>query len=78
MFFVGFENICGKDGNEKCLPAILVFASININMASATIYDPQDCYSFTIESLLDSPVSDPKGPYTGTEGVPIAYDGRGS
>jgi hypothetical protein len=47
-------------------------------MASATIYDPQDCYSFTIESLLDSPVSDPKGPYTGTEGVPIAYDGRGS
>jgi hypothetical protein len=58
-----------------CVPAILVFASININVVSATIYVPQDCYLFSIESPLDSPVSDPKGPYTGTAGVPIAYDG---
>jgi PKD repeat protein len=39
---------------------------------------PQDCYSFTIESPLYSPVSDPAGPYTGTEGVPLVFTGSGS
>jgi PKD repeat protein len=61
---------------SMCLPAILLFASIGV--ASATNYMPQDCYSFTIESAPDIPVSDPNGPYTGTEGVPIAYDGSDS
>jgi PKD repeat protein len=59
-----------------CLPAILLFASTSV--AIATNYMPPDCYSFTIESAPDTPVSDPKGPYTGTEGVPIVYDGNGS
>jgi hypothetical protein len=59
-----------------CLPAILLFASTSV--ASATNYMPQDKCSFTIESPLYSPVSDPKGPYTSTEGVPITFDGSDS
>ncbi|MBE9593126.1 MAG: hypothetical protein IMF19_06570, partial [Proteobacteria bacterium] len=61
---------------SMCLPAILLFASIGV--ASATNYMPQDKCSFTIESAPYTPVSDPKGPYTGTEGVPITFDGSGS
>jgi PKD repeat protein len=68
------EHICISFG--MCLAAILVFASISV--ASATNYMPQDCYSFTIESSLYSPVSDPAGPYTGTEGVPLIFTGSGS
>jgi PKD repeat protein len=59
-----------------CLAAILVFGSISV--ASATNYMPQDCYSFTIESAPYTPVSDPSGPYTGTEGVLIIFNGSGS
>jgi hypothetical protein len=79
------HKIAGSRYNEQkhiyisfgmCLAAILLFASLSV--ASATNYMPQDCYSFTIESPLYSPVSDPNGPYTGTEGVPIDDDGSGS
>jgi PKD repeat protein len=58
-----------------CLPAIPLFA--NIGVASATNYMPQGCYSFTIDSAPDTPVSNPKGPYTCTEGVPLTVNGSG-
>ena len=31
-----------------------------------------------IETITTKPVADPNGPYTGTEGVPITFDGSGS
>jgi VCBS repeat-containing protein len=39
------------------------------NVATVTI---------TVNDVNDPPVSDPNGPYTGSEGVPVTFDGSGS
>ena len=72
---VNYQQGFYKNGNKRqvCLLAILLFASICV--ASATNYMPQGCYSFIIDSVPDTPVSDPKGPYTCTEEVPLTVNG---
>jgi len=34
--------------------------------------------SITVSAVNDAPVADPNGPYTGTEGIPVTFNGSGS
>jgi PKD repeat protein len=78
------HTIGGADKNKElififfglCVAAILLFASTSVASASNSM--PTDCYSFTIESAPNAPVSDPNGPYRGTEGVSTTFNGSGS
>jgi PKD repeat protein len=78
-----FDNNGGTDSTEQ--NPTQVYAEEGVYTVSLTVYESDGGSDtktkvdyITVIEVNEPPVSNPSGPYTGTEGVAIDYDGSGS
>ncbi|KAF5433260.1 PKD repeat-containing protein, partial [Candidatus Methanophagaceae archaeon] len=79
-YLIGTLTIhCVNDSLEGCItPLEFIEGSDLYNITGFVIPTTWEDGTFTCPAQAQPPVSDPNGPYTGTEGVAMSFDGSGS